>query len=195
MHKSEVTRLLNNWTQGDRDAFDEIIPLVYNDLRVMAEQRFNGERFGHTLQPTALVNEVYLKLTQQDLSKQEWENRDHFLRMVSITMRRILIDSARRHQAQKKGNAYRIPLSSNGFENHSAPTEIDAETMIALDLALEKLDKMDPRQSQIVHFHFFIGLNHKDIAEILKIGERTVRREWSLAKAWLSRELGLRSFL
>ncbi len=189
MDTSELTQLLDDWTAGDKDAIDRIMPLVYNDLRRMAENRFSKERANHTLQPTALVNEVYLKLTQQNLTSLEWESREHFLRMVSITMQRILIDSARKHRAQKKGNDKRAPEPTDGMANLSNPSQLSADTVIALSLALDKLEKMDSRQTGIVRLRFFVGLTNGEIAELLQIGERTVRREWETAKAWLSREL------
>lgn len=195
METSELTRRLNDWTNGDPQALDDIIPLVYQDLRRLAESRFNKERCGHTLQPTALVNEVYLRLTKQNLSKLQWEDRDHFLRLVSITMRRILIDSARKHKALKKGADRQAQPLTRSLDGMPSPTEMDAESVILLDMALDKLEQMDPRQTKIVHLHFFIGYTHKEISELMDMGERTVRREWAMAKAWLSRELASRSHL
>ena len=185
---AQLTRLLEDWNSGDAKAIDNIMGLLYDDLKHMAEMRFSQERVNHTLQPTALVNEVYLRLTNQRLDNLTWENRTHFLKMVSIMMRRILIDSARRHNAAKKGNDQKIATPTGGLEQFK-DQGMSADQMINLDLALNKLEAMDPLQSKIVHLKFFMGFTNQEVADLLQIGERTVRREWNVARAWLSREL------
>lgn len=187
---ARLTSLLQDWNSGRSEAIDDIMALLYDEIKEMAEARFAQERVGHTLQPTALVNEVYLRLTRQNLESLEWENRAHFMKMISILMRRILIDSARRHNAIKKGNDLRIPNPTGGLEEFKDPG-LSSEQMIALDLALDKLEALDPVQNKIVHLKFFMGFTNQEVADLLNTSERTIRREWSIARAWLSRELEL----
>jgi RNA polymerase sigma factor (TIGR02999 family) len=179
----EITQLLLAWGQGDQAALEQLMPLVYEELRRRARLYMSRQRSGHTLQTTALVNEAYLRLI--DSSRVQWQNRAHFFAVSSQLMRRILVDFARDHASLKRGGgAQRIALES-------AP-EISVERsadLIALDDALHALHALHPRQSQIVELRYFGGLSEEETAEALKISPRTVRRDWSLARAWLYREL------
>jgi RNA polymerase sigma-70 factor, ECF subfamily len=178
----EVTRLLQNLNDGNRDAVDELVPLVYAELRRLASSYLRSERVGHTLQPTALVHEAFLKLVRQDT---HWQNRTHFFAMAANLMRRILVDYARSHKADKRGGiAEKVSLDDAFVFVKSRPNE-----MIALDEALEELAKIDARRSKVVELKFFGGLNHEEIAKILDVHVNTVLRDWNLARAWLKAEL------
>ena len=161
-----------------------LLELAYQDLRSLARRHLDGERCGHTLQPTALVNEAYLRIARQN--KSEWSNRLHFLAIASTQMRRILINHARVRRAEKRGgDRNRVTLSDPGcLVNSSAP--IDA---LDLEAALEGLAKKDPRSVRIVEMNFYGGLSHEEIAEVLGVSERTVRRDWRIARAWLVKSL------
>ena len=176
----EVTRQLSYWSVGDRDALDKLLPLVYNELRRLAHSYLTKERSDHTLQTTALVHEAYLKLTEQRTVN--WENRAQFFAISAQAMRRILLDNARRHTAAKRGSGgQRIPITD--VENLS----VDAanESLIALDLALQKFETIDPDQSKIVELRYFGGLTIEETAEVLQVSPSTIQREWTLARAWL----------
>lgn len=179
----EVTHLLQDWSHGDPLALERLMPLVFEDLRQMARRHFARESQGHTLQPTALVSEVFLKLHgQRDV---QWQNRDQFFAVAALLMRRILVDYAKGRQTQKRGDGVvKIPL-----EKALHVAEAQNLDLVALDDALSRLAKIDPRQSQIVELRFFAGLQQEEIAELLKISVTTVKREWSTAKLWLYREL------
>jgi RNA polymerase sigma factor (TIGR02999 family) len=180
---SDVTRLLQEWGQGDPSALGKLIPLVFDDLRLIASRMFQRENDGHTLQPTALVNEVYLKLTDQ--RKMNWQNREQFFGVAGMMMRRILVDHAKGRLAAKRGSgAPMIPLDET-----IAVLDLRDEDVVAVDGALSQLAVFDPRQGQIVQMRFFMGLNHEEIAEILGISVTTVKREWRMARLWLYREL------
>ncbi len=180
-----VTRLLQEWKDGDATAVDRLFPMVYDELRRQARNYLNRERRNHTLQPTALVHEVYLRLASLDGMK--WENRSHFYAISAITMRRILVDHAREIAAEKRGGGYeRIT-----FENLLIADEKKAVDLIELDDALSRLAKIEPRKAQIVEMIFFGGLSQKEIADLLEINEKTVQRDWKFAKLWLYRELNL----
>ncbi|MGE5344945.1 MAG: sigma-70 family RNA polymerase sigma factor [Acidithiobacillales bacterium] len=179
----EVTALLLAWSSGDREALEKLLPLVYGDLRKRAEGYLRQERSGHTLQPTALVHEAYLKLVDQKRVK--WQNRAHFLGIASRAMREVLVDSARRHQAEKRGAGQtRVAL-----EDGSAITPPRSLDLLALDLALQRLASLDERQSRLVELRVFAGLTIEEAAETLGISEATVSREWKHAEAWLHREM------
>jgi RNA polymerase sigma factor (TIGR02999 family) len=178
----EVTALLKDWSGGDRGALERLIPLVYGELRKLAASYLRAERPDHTLQPTALVHEAYLRLVDQ--KSVVWQNRAHFFGIAAQMMRRILVDHARRRQAAKRDAAgYRIPL----------PGEVEATgrdpELLALDGALSGLADLDPRQARIVELRFFGGLTVEETAEVAGISPATVKREWQTARAWLRREI------
>jgi RNA polymerase sigma factor (TIGR02999 family) len=179
----EITRLLVAWGQGDQTALERLMPLVYEELRRLARRHMNRQRPGHTLQTTALVNEAYLRLI--DASQVQWQNRAHFFAVSAQLMRRILVDFARSRKSLKRGGEAQQVTLDDSLE---VPSERGAD-LIALDDALNTLGVMNPRQSQIVELRYFGGLSEEEIAEALKISPRTVRRDWSLARAWLYREL------
>ena len=180
---SDVTRLLQDWSHGDPAALERLIPLVFEDLRQIAGRMFQRESDGHTLQPTALVNEVYLRLMEQ--RKIHWQNREQFFGVAALMMRRILVDYAKGRQAAKRGSgAPKVPLD----ETIAVP-ELRGVDVVALDDALSRLAGIDPRQGRIVEMRFFMGLSHEEIAEVLEISVTTVKREWRTARLWLFREL------
>ena len=179
----EVTQLLQAWSDGKQDALDELVPLVYEELHRLARHYMSGERPGHTLQTTELVNEAYVRLI--DWKNVRWRNRAHFFGVAAQMMRRILVDFARsRHYAKRGGEARRVSLAEAAVVSAER-----GEDFIALDDALESLAVIDARKSRIVELRFFGGLSVGETAEVLKISSRTVMREWSLAQAWLHREL------
>jgi RNA polymerase sigma factor (TIGR02999 family) len=180
---SEVTRLLLAWGNGDEKALAQLVPLVEAELHRLAQHYLKQERRGHTLQTMALVNEAYLRLI--DWKNVQWQNRAHFFGVAANLMRRILVDHARRRQLRKRsGDTIHISLS----EATQIPQRCAPE-VLALNDALDALAEMGPRQSRIVELRFFGGLTEKEVAKVLSISERTVRNEWSLAQAWLYREL------
>lgn len=177
----EVTQLLVDWGQGDRSALDKLFPLVHDELRCIARRQMNQERSGHTLQATALVNEAYLKLAGQQ--EFEWQNRGHFFAVCAQVMRHILIDHARAHARDKRGGgAVQVSL-----DNVEMMSQEQAEYLVALDEALQFLERVDAQKSRIVELRYFGGLNIEETAEVLDISPRTVRREWQRSKAWLYR--------
>jgi RNA polymerase sigma factor (TIGR02999 family) len=179
----EVTRLLLAWSDGDRAALDQLMPLVYAELRRLAHRHLRGERSGHTLQTTALVNEAYLRLVDQN--QFNWQNRAHFFAVAAQMMRRILVDYARaRLNAKRGGGTVRVMLEEAAEVSQDRSAE-----MVALDDALTELAEFDQRKSQIVELRFFGGLSIEETAEVLKVSPGTVMREWTLAKAWLQREI------
>lgn len=179
-----VTQLLVDWSKGDQAALDKLMPMVYNELRRLAINYLRRERQGHTLQPTALVNEAYLKLIDQRNAK--WQNRAQFFGISAQLMRRILVDHARQHQAAKRGGSAQQRLSITSAEKLVQTSEID---LLALNEALEELSRLDPQQGRIVELKFFGGLSIEETAEVLGIGHATVERDWKLARAWLRRQL------
>jgi RNA polymerase sigma factor (TIGR02999 family) len=180
----QVTQLLQAWTHGDRDAFDKLAPIVYAELRRLARRHMARERRDHTLQPTALVHEVYVRLA--DLHNLQWKNRVHFYAISSQVMRRVLVDFARSRERQKRGGSMRR-LSLDECANLGA--QHDA-ALLALDDALNALAADDQRRCHIVEMKFFGGLSTNEIAESLHVSADTVQREWTLAKLWLAREIG-----
>lgn len=178
----EVTRLLHSMNAGNREAVDALVPLVYSELRKLAAHYLKGERGGHTLQPTALVHEAFLRLIEQET---DWQNRAHFFAMAASLMRRILVDYARGYKAEKRGGeAEKISLEDIFVFVKEKPSEI-----IALDEALKGLTEIDPRRAKVVEMRFFGGLNNEEIAEVLGVHSNTVLRDWNLARAWLKAQL------
>jgi RNA polymerase sigma factor (TIGR02999 family) len=178
-----VTQMLLDWSRGDREALDKLIPAIYDELRLRAARYLRRERPGHTLQTTALINETYLRLVAQKDVK--WQNRAHFFAIAAQLMRRILVDHARQRGATKRGGAdLRVTLD----EAVAASTEPDVSLM-ALDEALGGLAEIDARQSQIVELRYFGGLSIDETAEVLGVSPATVKLDWSMAKAWLRREM------
>jgi RNA polymerase sigma factor (TIGR02999 family) len=179
----EITQLLLAWSDGDQAALEKLTPLVYAELRRLAKGYMFGERPGHTLQTTALINEAYMRLI--DWKNVRWQGRAHFFGVAAQVMRRILVDFARaRHYAKRGGAAQQVSLDEAVTIHEDRSAEL-----IALDEALKNLAEIDPRKSQIVELRFFGGLNAKETAEALKVSQRTVEREWNSARAWLYREL------
>ena len=179
----EVTQLLINWSKGDRAALDELIPLVHAELRRLARHYMAQENSGHTLQTSALINEAYIRLVDQQ--NMPWQNRAHFFGVAAQVMRHILIDHARRHcRAKRGGGARRVPLEEAMIVNDKR-----AEELVVLDDALKALAVLDPRKSRIIELRFFGGLSIEETAEALRISSITVTREWRSAKAWLRREM------
>jgi RNA polymerase sigma factor (TIGR02999 family) len=185
MQKPEgITQLLVDWGKGDQKALDKLMPLVYSELRRLAGNYLRRERPGHTLQPTALVNEAYLKLIDQKNAK--WQNRAQFFGVAAQLMRRILVDHARAHQAEKRGGSDQQRLSITSAGQLARQPEVD---LLALHEALEELTAIDPQQGRIVELRFFGGLSIEDTAEVLSVGHATVERDWKMARAWLRRKL------
>jgi RNA polymerase sigma factor (TIGR02999 family) len=181
--QQEVTRLLADWSGGDESALERLIPLVQPELHRLAHHYMSREGIGHTLQTTALLNEAYLQLV--DDRKRNWQNRTHFMAAAAQLMRRIMVDHAReRHALKRGGGALRVPL-----DDVALVTETRSEELLALDEALEKLAAQDSRKSQIVELRYFGGLTVEEVAAFLKLSDRTVEREWNMAKAWLYRAL------
>jgi len=179
----EVTQLLVSWGNGDEAALQALIPLVHSELRRIAKRHMNGERPGHTLQTTALVNEAYLRLV--DWKNVRWENRSHFFAVSAQMMRRILVDFARQRATHKRDAGVRV-MTLDGVADIG---QMKDDSLIALDDALNALHTLDERKSRIVELRFFGGLSVEETAEVLKISRPTVIREWTKAKAWLYREL------
>jgi len=175
--------MLIDWSKGDPEAPARLMPFVYEELRQLAHVYLQRERQDHTLQATGLVHEAYLRLVDQ--STTTWQNRAHFFGVAAQVMRRILVDYARSHRAEKRGGGWDKLV----FDEALAPSAERSVDLIALDDAMKDLVAFDPRQSQIVELRFFGGLNNDEIGEVLQISPRTVKREWRIAKAWLRREI------
>jgi RNA polymerase sigma factor (TIGR02999 family) len=180
---SKVTQLLANWRQGNGEALNALIPLVYDELRRLAHNHLNRERSGHTLQSTALVNEAYLRLVRQD---PKINSRTHFFAVSSHLMRQILVDYARRHRSAKRGDGLEKVTLTDVAAFLPGKNDID---LLALDEALEELARLDPQQTRVVELRFFGGLSIEETAEIMSISPATVKRDWATARAWLHREL------
>jgi RNA polymerase sigma-70 factor, ECF subfamily len=179
----DVTALLQAWSAGDEVAMDKLAPVVYEELRRTAHRYMARERTGHTLQTTALVNEVYVRLVKA--SEVNWQNRAHFFAVCARMMRRILTDFARsRRYLKRGGNAARVPFDEALFAGHEVPADI-----VALDDALKALSGFDERKGRVVEMRFFGGLSVEETAEVLRVSVETVHRDWRLAKTWLLREL------
>lgn len=180
---SEVTELLARWRDGDREALDALMPLVYRELRRIAQHYLSNERPDHTLQSTALVHEAYVRMIEQDFP--DWQSRAHFFAVAAQLMRQILVDYARSHRAAKRGGSV-FKLTLDDAEDEPWPLDVD---VVALDDALKGLAEMDEQQSRVVELKFFGGLSIEDTAQVLRISSSTVKRDWITARAWLYREL------
>jgi RNA polymerase sigma factor (TIGR02999 family) len=183
-NSKQITRLLEQWSHGDAEVLDDLMPLVYHELRRQASGYLRRERPNHTLQPTALINEAYLKLIgQRDV---KWQNRAHFFAFAAQAMRRILVDYARERKREKRGGApENLPLDE-ALTIVSQEKSID---LVALDEALNKLAAFDERQARVVELRYFSGLSIEETAEVLHVSNVTVRRDWNMAKAWLHQEI------
>ena len=181
-----VTELLLSWGQGDTAALDRLVPLLYDDLRRVARGHLRRERPGHSLQATALVHEVFLRLV--DVDRMTLKSRAHFFALSARLMRQILVDHARRQRASKRGGSATV-ISLNEASGAAAPTSTSSVDVLALDEALDALSSLDARQCRVVELRFFAGLNIDEAAEALGVSAATVEREWALAKAWLYRKL------
>ena len=180
--KGEVTQLLSAWNRGDEKALSSLIPLVYHELQRMARRHFRREPQGHTLQPSDLINEAFLRLVNQHV---QWQNRAHFFGVASEAMRRVLVNHAKRKKRIKRGGGD-IRVSLSEAANLAKPRVLD---VLALDDALEELASIDPRQCRIVELRYFGGLTIEQTAEVLQVCAATVKNEWTLARAWLYRQL------
>lgn len=192
--KGEVTRLLLAWRAGDRTAYEELIPLVYAELHRVAERHLRRERTGHTLQPTALVHEAYLRLADQ--TSANWQNRAQFVAVAAQAMRRILVDHARAHGAKKRGgDAVRIALDESREEADAEAVEalatLPSQDVVLIDLedALNELAELDPDLVRVVELRYFGGLTIEQAAAAMEVSPATIKRAWSTAKAWLFRRL------
>ena len=181
-----VTQLLARWRGGDQEALDELMPLVYAELRRLADRYLRREKGGHTLQPTALVNEAYIRLVGE--RGVEWENRAHFFGIAARRMRQILVEHARAQHREKRGGAQAdYMLSLTAADRHAARGDVN---LLALDDALKALEEVDPRKCRVVELLYFGGLTIEEAAEALRVSPATVKRDWSMARAWLRREVG-----
>lgn len=179
----DVTQLLRAWSEGDREALNRLIPLVYEELRQLAHHYLQFERPGQTLQSTALVHEAYLRMVKQE--PVDWESRSHFFGVAARLIRQVLVDQARKHGAAKRGSGdVRLALD----ESMAGAPGVDVD-LVRLDDALTSLSRIDEKQSQIVELRFFGGLSVEETALVMKISDRSVKREWASARAWLFREL------
>ncbi|MGB7201052.1 MAG: sigma-70 family RNA polymerase sigma factor [Pyrinomonadaceae bacterium] len=179
----EITQVLHDWNNGNEAAKEQLLPLVYDELRRQARSLMSRERIGHTLQPTALVHEAFLRISEQ--TGIEWQNRSHFYGIASRLMRQILVDHARSHAAGKRGNGV-IHFSVDDVQ---IPVEQRAHSILAIDEVLDRLAKLDEQQANIVEMRFFGGMTNGEIADSLGISQRTVSRDWETARLWLYREL------
>jgi RNA polymerase sigma-70 factor (ECF subfamily) len=178
----EVSGLLQAWSAGDQHALDQLAPIVYDELRRLAGHYLRGEKPGHSLQATALVNEAYLRLV--DYKRMRWENRAHFFAVSAQLMRRILVDHARRHNLKRGGGVERVALEDTAVIGPGRSSDL-----VALDEAMEALAKVDARKARVVELRFFGGLSVDETGEVLGISSVTVMRDWSTARAWLHREM------
>jgi RNA polymerase sigma-70 factor, ECF subfamily len=177
----EVTVLLQRFRAGDSSAEDKLIPLIVKELRSLARKELRSERPGHTLQPTALVNEAYLRLVGDQA--RDWQSRAHFIGVSVLVMKRILIDHARRKQCLKRGGAK--PAAARETDEYSGLTDEQADELVALDMALGRLNEINPRQRQVVELRHFGGLSVEETGEVLNVSPITVKRDWAAARAWL----------
>jgi RNA polymerase sigma factor (TIGR02999 family) len=184
---TQVTQLLQKWQEGNQEALEALIPLVYNELKRLAASYLRRERPDHTLQSAALVNEAYLRLVDQTQTR--WQNKAHFYGIAAQMMRRVLADHARGHNAAKRGAGIpELELDETVVQSQSRNFDV-----MDLEEALQKLEKLDPQQGRIVELRFFSGLSIEDTANVLGISPATVKRDWAAARAWLFREVGARN--
>jgi RNA polymerase sigma factor (TIGR02999 family) len=183
---SDITRLLHEWRGGSAEALPRLIPLVYAELHALASRHLARERRDHTLQTTALVNEAYMKLAGQ--RGVDWQNRAHFFGIAAQLMRRILVDHARRDRRVKRGGGV-TPVPLQVVDPPSPADGVDAYDAYAIDRALTRLEAVDPQQGRVVELRYFGGMTIEEAAEVLGVSPATVKREWSVARAWLYREL------
>lgn len=181
---SNITHLLKEWSEGDQQALDELTPLVYEELRQQAARYLRKERPNHSLQATALINEAFLRLI--DVKEVQWQNRAHFFAIAANLMRRILVDHARRRDAEKRGGSQVCLTLDEGLAWANEP-DVD---LLAIDEALDRLAIIDEQQARIVELRFFSGLTVEETATALGVSPKTVKRDWSVARAWLKREIG-----
>jgi RNA polymerase sigma factor (TIGR02999 family) len=179
----EMSRLLRAWSEGDQSALDGLAPIVYQELRRLAHHYMDRERPGHTLQTTALVNEAYMRLV--DYKRMQWQDRAHFFAVSAQVMRRILVDHARAHNLKRGRGMQHVTLDDVAIIDNDRTGDL-----VALDDALNALMRLDPRKVRIIEMRFFGGLTAEETAEVLKVSPATVRRDWSIARLWLYRELG-----
>lgn len=184
-HRSQVTLLLREASRGNRTALDELIPLVYDELKIIGRAKLRREPDGHTLNATALVHEAYVSLVEQE--RVEWQSSAHFFAVASLAMRRILVSHARAHLAEKRGGGA-VPVPLDAVEEVAGAvmfTDEEAEDLVELDDALQRLKGFNPDGAAVVEYRFFGGLAHREIAAVTGVSEVTVRRRWAAAKAWL----------
>jgi RNA polymerase sigma-70 factor (ECF subfamily) len=181
-HSDEVSVLLQDWSDGDENALKKLTPIVYEELRRLARHYMRGERTGHSLQATALVNEAYLRLV--DYKRMRWHNRAHFFAVSAQLMRRILVDHARRRNLKRGADVEQISIDDAAMVGGDRPAEL-----VVLDTALQALARMDARKAQVVELRFFGGLSVEETAEVLKVSPVTVMRDWGTARAWLYHEM------
>ena len=179
----DISTLLRAWSDGDQSALEGLTPIVYDELRRLAHRYMKRERPGHTLQTTALVNDAYMRLVEY--KRMKWQNRAHFFAVSAQVMRRILVDHARSHNVKRGAGVPHVSLEEVAVVGGDRPADL-----VALDDALNALARLDPRKVQIIEMRFFGGLSVEDTAEVLNVSPATVRRDWSIAKFWLYRELG-----
>jgi len=178
----DVSQLLRAWSDGNPGALERLTPIVYKELHRLARHYMKGERPGHVLQTTALVNEAYMRLV--DYKRMQWQNRAHFFAVSAQLMRRILVEHARRQNLKRGGGVQHVSLDEAAVVGGDRPADL-----VALDAAMDALARLDPRKVQVVEMRFFGGLSVEETAEVLKVSPVTVMRDWSTAKAWLYREL------
>lgn len=183
MESQKITEILLRWNQDGKQALDELMPWVHDELRRLAASFLRAEAAGHTLQPTALVNECYLRLI--DRKRVDWRDRAHFFGFAARTMRRILVEHARARHSAKRGSGLRV-VPMEEVASAVGPSDVD---LLTLDRALRELSRLDPRQGRVVELRFFGGLTIPEMAEVLGVSEATVSREWTSARAWLTRVL------
>jgi len=180
--EGEISTLLRAWSDGDQSALKKLTPIVYDELRRLARRYMRGERPGHSLQTTALVNEAYTRLV--DYKRMQWQDRAHFFAVSAQLMRRILVEHARRHNLKRGGGVQHVSLDEAGVVGGDKDTDL-----VALDNAMNALARIDPRKVQVVEMRFFGGLSVEETAQVLKVSTITVKRDWRSARAWLYQEL------
>ena len=187
LNRNEISQLLRAWSDGDESALNGLTPIVYEELRHLAHRHMQRERSGHTLQTTALANEAYMRLV--DYKRMKWQDRAHFFAVASQVMRRILVDHARSHNVKRGAGVQHVAFDDAAIEGADQTSDPSVD-FVALDDALNTLGHFDSRKVQIIEMRFFGGLSVEETAEVLKVSVATVRRDWSIAKCWLYRELG-----